>query len=70
MQLALYKVVGQMAHCIGPQRTDVAELASLLPSQGSYPFNDIIGDLHQPCQDCYMQQLPMNEVLQATSYNN
>ena len=52
VQLALDKVVGQVAHGIGPQGSDVSKLARLLPPQGSYPFNYIIGDLHHPCQHC------------------
>ena len=52
MQLALDKVVGQVAHCIGPQRSNVGELARLLPPQGSYPFSHIISHLRHPCQNC------------------
>lgn len=52
MQLTLVEVVGQVAHGISPQRSDVGELASLLPPQGSYPFNHVIGDLHHACQHC------------------
>ena len=52
MQLALDKVVGQVTHGVGSQRSDVGELARLLPPQGSYPFNHIVGDLQHPCLDC------------------
>ena len=53
VQLALEEVVGQVAHGIGPQGSDVSELAMLLPPQGCHPFYYIIGDLHQPCQQLY-----------------
>lgn len=52
MQLALDKVIGQVAHGIGPQRSDVSVLARLLPPQGSYPFDHIVSDLQHPCQNC------------------
>lgn len=64
VQLALDKVVGQVAHGIGSQGSDVSELARLLPPQGSYPFNHIIGDLHHPCQDCKVLRAVI-EVLQS-----
>ena len=60
MQLALDKVVGQVAHSVGPQSSDVGELASLLPPQGSHPLNHIIGHLHHPCPNCH--HMPMSIV--------
>lgn len=52
VQLPLQEEVGQVAHCIGPERCYVGELAGLLPPQGCHPLYYVIGDLHHTCQYC------------------